>query len=339
MYCLDCGQKIEDGQTACPNCGASVDDIKARIAEAQEKVTYAETVGPAQTTKLPPVPERVYHDKNGNVIDPAEEIDTSAKKDSDELPVIGNEADPLITVPIQRIVSDDGKVIAAQDDEAKKFIQPPKRKRGLSAKNKAVIVLVVLFAAIAIAAALLNSAGFFTNNEILESEPVEQVNDQAPDDAASEEQTRQSSIFKKLSEDYQELGSYRGQLNAVVSNFNNFHLASDKAKRQQCADECSQLISSIKDEKAKLIEDMNELGLKEDNPLFNTYEQINKLYDLLLTRLGVIKECWDVSLSLDKPKDHAQEILAPLSKDIKQGKSTSTADFDTLYSQVEFPRE
>lgn len=336
MYCLDCGQKIEDGQTACPNCGASVDDIKTRIAEAQEKVTYAETVGPAQTTKLPPVPERVYHDKDGNIIDPAEEIDMSAKKDSDELPIIGDEADPLITVPIQKIVSDDGKVIASQNDEVKTFVQPPKKKHGLSVRQKALIVLVSLFSVIAIAAALLNSAGFFENSEILESEPVEQVNDQPADEDQSAEQTRQANILKKLSENYQDLGSYRGELNTVVSSFNNFHLASDKAKRQQYAHECSQLITSITDAKKQLIENMNELGLKEDDPLFETYDRTNKLYELLLTRLGVIKECWDISLSTDKPKDHAQEILAPLSKDIKQGKSISTADFDALYPQVEF---
>ena len=44
-----------------------------------------------------------------------------------------------------------------------------------------------------------------------------------------------------------------------------------------------------------------------------------------------------MSLSVDVPKDHAQEILAPLLKDIKQGKSASTAEFDALYPKVEFP--
>ena len=67
----------------------SVDEMKKRIAEAQEKLTYAETVGPAETTKLPPVPERVYHDKEGNVIDPAEEVDTAAAKEKEnDLPAV-----------------------------------------------------------------------------------------------------------------------------------------------------------------------------------------------------------------------------------------------------------
>lgn len=318
----------------------SVDDIKARIAEAQEKVTYAETVGPAETTKLPPVPERVYRDKDGNIIDPAEEIDTSAankKKDTD-LPLIGHEEDPYMTMPIQKIVSDDGEVLASANDDVKTFIQPPKRKKGLSARGKAILTLVILFSLIAIAAAIMNSLGVFKDSEIIESEPVEQVNDQPADGDMSEEQTRQANIFKSLSGNYQTLGTYRGQVNTVVSDFNNFHLASDKAKRQQYADECSALIKTVSDSKAQLIEEMNELGLKQDNPLFTCYDQINKLYELLLARLNVIKECWDVSVQSSDPKKDAKAILAPLSKDIKGGKSSSMSDFDTLYSQVEFPK-
>ena len=52
MYCLECGQKIEDGQNECSQCGMSVDEMKKRIAEAQEKLTYAETVGPVSYTHL-----------------------------------------------------------------------------------------------------------------------------------------------------------------------------------------------------------------------------------------------------------------------------------------------
>lgn len=338
MYCLECGQKIEDGQAACPNCGMPVDQIKNRIAEAQEKVTYAETIGPAETIKMPPVPERVYHDKDGNVIDPADEIDTShAEKKNTELPVIGHEDDPYMTMPIQKIVSDDGEVLASANDDVKTYIQPAKKKAGLSARSKAILTLVVLFVLIAIVAAIMNSAGVFQSSEVVESEPVEQVNNQAPEQNASEEQTKQANIYKTLSENYQALGNYRGQVNGVVSNFNNYHLASDKAKRQQYANECSALIKQISDSKAKLIEDMNELGLQQDNALFTCYDQINKLYELLLMRLNVIKSCWDVSVASADPKKDSAAILAPLSQDIKGGKSSSMADFDALYPQVVFP--
>ena len=112
----------------------------------------------------------------------------------------------------------------------------------------------------------------------------------------------------------------------------------DKAKRQQYADECNKLISSVTDSKAKLVEEMNELGMNENDDQFSNYTKINKLYELLLTRLNVIKECWDVSVASADPKKDAKAILAPLSKDIKGGKSSSMADFDELYSQVELPQ-
>ena len=43
-------------------------------------------------------------------------------------------------------------------------------------------------------------------------------------------------------------------------------------------------------------------------------DKINKLYELLLTRLNVIKECWEVSVASADPKKDAKAILAPLSK-------------------------
>jgi hypothetical protein len=314
-----------------------VENMKARFAEAQEQVMYAETVGPAQTTKLPPVPERVYRDIDGNIIDPKEVIDTSRaeQKSINDLPVIGNTQDPFITVPMQKIVSDEGHVIAEMNDEVKTFIQPPKKKKGLSARNKAIIILVAIFACIAVAAACLHSAGLLKQEEIVD-DSVEEVNNQVTDDQQSDSEIRQNSISASLLSNYQTLGDYRNQVNSVVSDFNNYYRLSDKTKRQSYANECTTLITTVSDSKAKLIEDMNELGLTEDNSLFNTYDQIKRLYDLILTRLNVINECWEVSLSADSPKDHEQEILAPLSSDIKQGKSSSMADFDTLYPQVVF---
>ena len=340
MFCLECGRKIEDGETACANCGMTVEEIQERVAAAQEKVTYAETVGPDSTTKLPPVPERVYRDKDGNIINPEEAIETNIvdKSKGDDLPVVGKEEDPYITMPMPKVVTDDGQVVKGQSAEARTFVQAPQKKKGLSARTKAILTLVVLFAVIAIAAAIANSAGLLDNSEVLETETAEEVaTEDSADEATNDEQLRMTNILKELSDNYQTLGNYRGQVGSVVSNFNNYYIASDKTKRQQYADECSALIKSISDSKAQLIEEMNELGLAEENPYFETYDDINELYELLITRLSVIKECWDVSLASADPKAEAEAILAPLAKDLNKGKSVSTGDFDTLYPQVPFP--
>lgn len=341
MFCLECGRKIEDGETACANCGMTVEEIQERVAAAQEKVTYAETIGPDSTSKLPPVPERVYRDKDGNIINPEEAIDTTSAEQAknDDLPVVGNEEDPYITMPMPRVVSDDGQVVKGQSTEARAFVQAPQKKKGLSARSKAIITLVVLFTALAIAAAIANSMGLLDNNEVIENEiTVEEVpGEVTEEDVGNSEQLRMANILQVLSENYQNLGNYRGQVGTIVLNFNDYYIASDKAKRQQYSDECSALIKAVSDSKTQLIDDMNELGLAQENPYFETYDDLNRLYELLLTRLDVIKECWDVSLASSDPKTDMEKILAPLAKDLSKGKSISIGEFDELYPQVPFP--
>ena len=118
MYCLDCGTKIEDGELQCPHCGSLVNDMKARIAAAEEIIVYTDAVSPSRTSKLPLVSERSYQDYLGNPLDPSNEVDpskvTKSAKDLKAIPTIGDE-DPFITKPMQRIVTDTGQVVGGCD--------------------------------------------------------------------------------------------------------------------------------------------------------------------------------------------------------------------------------
>ena len=100
MYCLDCGTKIDDGELQCPHCGSLVNDMKARIAAAEEIIVYTDAVSPSRTSKLPLVSERSYQDYLGNPLDPSNEVDpskvTKSAKDLKAIPTIGDE-DPFIT--------------------------------------------------------------------------------------------------------------------------------------------------------------------------------------------------------------------------------------------------
>lgn len=126
MYCLDCGTKISDDELQCPNCGSSVAAMKERFAKAKEMVTYTDAVGSDATTKLPLVAERSYTDKDGNPLDPSKEIDvnnlTADENDLRAIPEIGDE-DPYVTKPMQKIVSDSGKVVADVDNDPKAYLQ------------------------------------------------------------------------------------------------------------------------------------------------------------------------------------------------------------------------
>ena len=152
MFCLDCGQKISDGDKVCPKCGLSVSEMKERIAQAQEMVTYAETIGPASTIKMPPISERTYQDKNGNVFRPEEAVDVSSrlkqKNNLADIPQLGT-ADPYLTMPIKKVVSDKGEVVADADREQKVFLQEPVKQSSWTPRR---IVLVVLLVVILIAA-------------------------------------------------------------------------------------------------------------------------------------------------------------------------------------------
>jgi len=126
LYCLNCGTKIADDELQCPNCGSSVALMKERITKAEEIVTYTDAVGPEATTKLPLVSERSYVDKDGNPLDPSQKVDVE-KLNTDEadlraIPEIGD-SDPYVTKPMQKIVSDSGKVVADVDRDPKAYLQ------------------------------------------------------------------------------------------------------------------------------------------------------------------------------------------------------------------------
>ncbi len=126
MYCLNCGTKISDDELQCPNCGSSVASMKERIAKAEEMVAYTDAVDPSVTSKMPLVSERSYTDKDGIPLDPSKEVDVEKLKTNEAdlraIPEIGDD-DPYVTKPMQKIVSDSGKVVADVDREPKSYLQ------------------------------------------------------------------------------------------------------------------------------------------------------------------------------------------------------------------------
>lgn len=156
MFCLNCGTSITFDQD-CPNCGMTMEEMQERLAVALERITYADAVDPTRTEKMEPVPERSYTDATGNTIDPADDsLSEEDRKERrrraiNELPQIG-QADPFITMPVQKVVSDTGQVIADADTEAKLYLQDtakPKRSMVPVIVLVAVIVLIIVAAVVA----------------------------------------------------------------------------------------------------------------------------------------------------------------------------------------------
>lgn len=333
MYCLDCGTKIEDDEIKCPNCGLSVEEMTDRIARAQEMIAYADTVGPQPTQKLPAVSKRTYTDKEGNPFNPKEEVDIDALKvkapDKSKIPVIGSE-DPYITMPMRKIVSDKGEVIADVDKDAKTYLQNPNPKRKLPSVKT---VLIVIFATLVVVLGGLATYQVMTAQQggILETAQNEVGSENEGPSVEEIQAQREADLFTSLEHSYTNLGSYRNSVDSIVQNFEGYFGVVNRDTRSQYRQECTDLITEVTSDRDRLTQAFNEAGVSEDSSYGQSYSVLMELYGYILDRLNVIQECWDVSLTYDDPRSYYDEILAPLMSDLEGGSSVSMEAFDNLY--------
>ena len=334
MYCLDCGTKIEDNEAFCPNCGLAVKEMTDRIARAQEMIAYADTVGPESTQKLPAVSKRTYLDKEGNPFNPKDEVDLDSLKvktpDKSKIPVIGSD-DPFITMPMHKIVSDKGEVVADVDTDAKVYLQNNSEKRKLPSVKTVVIALVCT---IVVVIAGLGTYQVMTQNQggVVETAQNEVIAEDENTPSVEEVQAqREDELFTTLEHSYTNLGSYRGSADSSVQNFEGYFGVVNQDTRTQYSQECSELIDEVTQDRDRLTQAYNNAGVSEESTLGQSYTKLLELYGYILDRLQVIQECWDVSLSYSDPREYHEEILAPLMQDLEGGSSISMGAFDSLY--------
>ena len=337
MYCLDCGTKIDDGELQCPHCGSLVNDMKARIAAAEEIIVYTDAVSPSQTSKLPLVSERSYQDYLGNPLDPANKVDPSSviksAKDLKAIPKIGDE-DPFITKPMQRIVADSGQVVADVDREPKAYRQTQKHRRfPIGQAIAGVFVVAILVCALVFGSEIQSAIQSFVAPEVNAGGAVSQ-NDQ--DSAQSAEQAYAEGDFSSdLTYAYANLASLRAAVDDAVEDLEGYYRVSNSETRGKYADKCASLIDGITQERSDLSSLREKARISSDSELYVKYQKIDELYGYLLDRLSVISQCWELSLGFDNPKKHDSEILAPLKADLKGGNSISEAAFDRLYPEAD----
>lgn len=341
MYCLDCGTKIDEDEPRCPHCGSSVAEMKERIAEAEEKVAYADAVAPSETSKLPLVSERTYTDKDGNPLDPAKEVDvdeiTGGPDDLRAIPAIGD-ADPYITKPMQRIVDDAGEVVADVDRTPKEYRQKAPRRRISIKRVGAVLgILFLVFCFVYV--------NFSTWFNVFTGDPIdwdasEALEQQAEEDAAAEGEAQQDSAEDEAAQEradfadeldraYTDLGAWREDVDGVVEDLEGYYLVQNRDTRGEYADACVDLLDEVTASREELASAA--ASLDPNDGLMDSYDQINELYGYLIDRLEVVYQCWEASLSYDDPHGHESDILAPIRGDLENGSSASEAHFDELY--------
>lgn len=343
MYCLDCGKKINDDELQCPHCGSSVIAMKERIAKAHEQIVYADAVPALDTTRLPLVSERSYVDREGNPLDPKSEVELNEVShhadDLTAIPELGY-SDPYLTAPMQRIVSSDGRIVADVDRDAKVYLQePPRRKFPV----KALIVILVI-AILGVAAYQFGPQAVSEVQSLIDSQVQSSSQAPSPSTAAQQQANTQPSTQKEytaedfqsdLESAYQDLSSYRDDVDTVVEGLEGYFKVTKKTTRQKYADECNDLLKTLTDERSELKTSAKSVNASSDKNLNKKYQNIDELYGYLIERLDVVSQCWKVSLTYDEPQSHSSEILSPLTTDLKNGNSVSETSFDELYPNAD----
>lgn len=339
MYCLECGTKINDDELQCPRCGSSVVDMKARIAAAEEQIVYTDAVSPSSTSKLPLVKDRSYQDKDGKPLDLSQEVDiASLHKDESDLraiPELGAE-DPFITMPMQRIVADSGRVVADVDRDAKVYRQG-KRRTPFPMKPflGGVVIILVILAAWSFAPQIQETVQrFIPAQQQASTVSVPTATQNSSADSSSAKTYTEADFKYDLSRSYQDLASWRSDVDKRVEELEGYFLVTNKTTRQGYADTCNSTIEDITKSRESLAQLCQSAGVAQGSELYSTYQQVDQLYGYLLDRLNVVSQCWGVSLSYDNPKSYSSKILAPLTSDLSNGNSISETAFDKLYPNV-----
>ncbi len=337
MFCLECGTKINDDELQCPHCGSSVVDMKARIAAAEEQIVYTDAVSPSSTSKLPLVKDRSYQDRDGKPLDLSQEVDVaSLRKDESDLtaiPELGAD-DPFITMPMQRIVADSGKVVADVDRDAKVYRQGARRAPfPMKPFLGGVVIILVILAAWSFAPQIQDAVQQVLQSDSQKAASSVPTASQTPssDEAASSKSYTEEDFKYDLTRAYQDLSSWRTDVDGRVEDLEGYFLVTNMQTRQGYADTCNATIEDITSSRESLAQLCQQAGVSQGSGLYEKYQQIDELYGYLLDRLDVVSQCWEISLSYDNPKSYSSKILSPLVGDLSNGNSISETSFDKLY--------
>lgn len=338
LFCLECGTKINDDELQCPRCGSSVVDMKARIAAAEEQIVYTDAVSPSSTSKLPLVKDRSYQDRDGKPLDLSQEVDVaSLHKDENDLtaiPELGAD-DPFITMPMQRIVADSGKVVADVDRDAKVYRQGARRAPfPMKPFLGGVVIILVILAAWSFAPQVQDAVQRVLQTDsqkAASSVPTASQTTSSEVDSSHSNSYSEEDFEYDLTRAYQDLSSWRTDVDSRVEDLEGYFLVTNKQTRQGYADSCNATIQDITSSRESLGQLCQRAGVSHGSSLYGKYQQIDELYGYLLDRLDVVSQCWEISLSYDNPKSYSSMILSPLAADLSYGNSISETSFDKLY--------
>ena len=153
--------------------------------------------------------------------------------------------------------------------------------------------------------------------------------DDDDDEDGGEATLSEQNLYRRLSEYYDLLEDLDSQVRGCAQNFNGSYLEEDRTTRQNLADVAERTEDTI-EQYYDIVED---LDVPTSSKNYSSWKDIIALYDDLDHRIDAICDAWEISLKYDKPADHKNEIVAPLSRDNVAGTNDNKyrLDFEERY--------
>ena len=315
-YCASCGKLLADDAKFCTSCGAPVEQTTAINGQ-----PAFEQTGSLDTPQAKPDDSHAYRP------DPA--AAPAAVETTQRMPVTGT---------------------STQQQPASAYAptspQAPAPKKG---GTKLLITVIVVLVAIIIALVIFfvikpfDSSATQTSAEVTklhhdvdddDLKPLGDLNslyddDDDDDEDGGEATLSEQNLYRRLSEYYDLLEDLDNYVRGCAQNFNGSYLEEDRTTRQNLTDVAERTEDTI-EQYYDIVED---LDVPTSSKNYSSWKDIIALYDDLDHRIDAICDAWEISLKYDKPADHKNEIVAPLSRDNVAGTNDNKyrLDFEGRY--------
>ena len=160
--------------------------------------------------------------------------------------------------------------------------------------------------------------------------PGERRNGDSGDNGGGSGDVDDEALHDLLKAYYEAAGELDGYVRQAADDFNDNYLSRSKETRSELAESAGYLEMDI-DELWKSLES---LEVPESSQYYETWKDICTLYECLWHRIDVITQAWGISLSYDNPKNHEEEILAPIKADNENGDNIYYTRFNELYPTI-----
>ena len=361
-FCINCGEKLEEGARVCAACGEAVPVLAETAGETKEQATEDTSKKNTESIEVaegqePDIDEPKNAEKSAEKAAEPEE-DFSSFADFTGFDILTS--DPAVA-PAERVIAppDRTDVMAPIGGmrNAHEYRAPQAEKSYMST---------ILKIAAGVAAALLVVAaiGLLAQDETRQNiqEKIEAANSVQDTSASTDAQDQESSgetaegadgegassssaktsiavsdsaanldedtVFANLTAVYDTLQSYNERVYSCIQTYNGVFVSPDRSQREAAAGIASSLLAEIDND----IKSLDAMNIGRASSLYGDYEKVRRLLNDQYQRLAVIVESYEISLKYDTPYQHQDEILEPLTRDIgPTGENSYLEDFDANY--------